>query len=889
MKRNDDLDRELQIDLELEAEEQRERGLNEREAAYAARRALGNAALIKEEVHDMSPWARVEALGQDLRYGVRMLRRAPAFTSISILTLGLGIGACTAIFSIVYTVLLRPLPYQNPERLVLVWTELRARNVPDFPFPIPDVKDYRQDTRMLGGIAGIFPPGRVTIGDASGGQPEQARGLAATPNLLSVLGARIAYGRDFIDDDGAPAPPQAPGAQPQGPATPPLPVMTILTHEFWQRRFGGDASIVGKTIPFGNNGRAEVVGLLAPGFQLLMPPRTGIDPHVDMITAVRLNFDTAARNQGALRVIARLKDGVTVQQAQDEASSFAALMRERHPTKKNADVHWRVVPMHTDLVSGVRTSILTLFAAVVFVLLIACANVANLLAVRAAARHRELVIRAAIGGTRMRLVRQLLTETLLLAGIGAVLGLALAVIGTRALLAMAPAKLPLMDSISINGAVLGFTLVTALLTAAVCGVLPALRASRPHVSDALRVSQGASGLRAGRIARNALVVIEVALSFMLLIGSGLMLRSFVELRRVDPGFDPNRLLIFGVQVRANNQESFLAFQKQMDERLRALPGVESVGAGFPMPLDGGTQNIPWATEAAGATDPAAFRQANFKNVRPGYFELMKTPLLEGRTFTIDDTRPQSDKVIIDDQLAAAAFAGRSAVGQWLLVRNLGNQGPNSPLNRRVEIVGVVKHQRHESMAEGGREGIYFPAGGSNKWAVRTSGEPESMAPSVRAALAELDPRMAVSDMHPMTEDVDKSMAPTRFAVVLISIFAAVAVLLAVVGLYGVLSTAVRQRTAEIGVRMAFGATHANILRLIVGEGLKMSTIGVIAGLAGAFAVTGLMQTMLIGVKPTDPAVFASITLLFLAISAVAAWLPARRAARLAPMLALRDE
>jgi putative ABC transport system permease protein len=895
MKRDDDLDRELAVDLELEAEEHRERGLSAREAAYAAKRALGNAALIKEEVRDMSPWARLEALGQDLRYGVRMLRRAPAFTSISILTLALGIGACTAIFSIVYAVLLRPLPYKNPERLVLVWSELRARNVPDFPFPIPDVKDYRQDTRMLDGIAGLIPPGRVTIGDANGGQPEQARSLTATPNLLSVLGARIAYGRDFTEQDGAPPPQNATagGPQAQAPQPPPLPVITILTHEYWQRRFGGDPSIVGKTIPFGNNGRAEVVGILAPGFQLLMPPRTGIEPRIDIVTAVRLNFETAARNQGALRVVARLKDGVTVKQAQEEATAFAAVMRERFPVKKNADVHWRVVPMHTDLVSGVRTSILTLFAAVVFVLLIACANVANLLAVRAAARHRELVIRAAIGGTRMRLVRQLLTETLLLAGIGAAAGLALAVIGMRVLLAMAPAKLPLMDAMTVNGPVLAFTLATALLTAIVCGVLPALRASRPHVSDALRVTQGASGLRAGRLARNALVVVEVALSFVLLIGSGLMLRSFAELRKVDPGFDASRVLIFTAQPRVNNQESFLAFQKQADERLRALPGVEAVSGANSMPLDGGTQNTPWATEAEGAANPAAFRQANFKLVRPGYFELLRTPLVAGRTFTEDDNKPLTDRAIIDDQLAATAFGGQPAVGKWLLVRNLAGAGPNAPQNRRVEVVGVVKHQRHESVAEPGREGIFYPerffGGAGGRWAVRTSGPPEAAAPAIRAALTAIDPRVAISDMHPMSDDVDKSTAPTRFAVVLISVFAAIAVLLAVVGLYGVLSTAVRQRTAEIGVRMAFGATHANILRLIVGEGLKMSAVGVIAGLAGAFAVTGLMQTMLVGVKPTDPVVFASITLLFLMISAVAAWLPARRAARLAPTLALRDE
>ena len=890
MKKKPDVDRELEIDMELEAEELRERGMNTREAAYAAKRALGNAALIKEEIHDMSPWARFEALGQDIRYGIRMLRRAPAFSVISILTLGLAIGACTAIFSIVYTVLLRPLPYKDPSRLVLLWTELRVRNVPDFPFPIPDLKDLRSETKTLDGVAGLFPPGRTTIGGESGETPEQVRVLAATTNLLSVLGTRVAIGRDFTEADGAPLP------QPATPPPPPPPQTAILTHELWQRKFGGDPSVVGRIIPFGN-GRAQVVGVLEPGFQLLMPPRTGIDPQVDMVTALRLNFDTAARNQGALRVIARLKDGVTLEAASTDAEAIATTMRDRYPVKKNADVHWRVVAMHTDLVNEVRTSILALFGAVVFVLLIACANVANLLAVRAAARHRELVIRAAIGGTRGRLVRQLLTETLLLAAAGAALGLALAVIGMRVMLQMAPAKLPLINSIAINGPVLAFTLLTAVLTAVICGVLPALRASRPQVSDALRVTQGAAGLRAGRIARNTLVVVEVALSFVLLIGSGLMLRSFVAILRVDPGYDASHILTFNVQPRGiNNQQQFEAFTRTMTDSLRSVPGVESVSAATPLPLDGGTQNIPWAPEATGAADPSAFKQANFHNVRPGYFETLKTRVIEGRTFTDEDTKPNGPlRLVIDNKLAAIAFPGRSAVGQALLVRNLaGNGAPNTPLNVRGEIIGVVRHQRHESMAIEGREAIFFPAGGpggggANRWLVRTQAPPESMGPSIRAAVAQADARATILEMQPMSEFVNKSMAPIRFSVILISIFAVVAVVLAVVGLYGVLSTVVRQRTAEIGVRMAFGATRANILRLVVGEGLRLSAIGVGAGLLAAFAVTGVMRSMLVSVTPTDPATFASITALFLFISALAAWVPARRAARLAPTIALRDE
>ena len=890
----DDLDRELELDLELEAEEQRERGLDPRSAAYAARRALGNRARIREEVHDMSAWARIEALWQDIRYGLRTFRRSPVFTLISITTLALGIGGCTAIFSIVYAVLLRPLPYADPGRLVLIWTELRARGVPDFPFPIPDVKDLRAETTTLEGVAGLFPPGPLAI-DAGSAQPLQARALAATPNLLSVLGVRMEMGRAFTEADGAPAParPPGPGSAP-APGQPPPPIIAVITHEFWQRAYGGDPGIVGKTIDFGGGGRAEIVGVVAPGFQLIFPPRTGVDPAVDIVTALRLNFDTAARNTGALRVVARLKPGVTLERAQAEAESFAAELRDRYPVKKTAGVHVRVVPMHADVVGEVRPSILALFGAVVFVLLIACANVANLLAVRSAARHRELVIRAAIGGTRGRLIRQLLTETLLLACTGALLGLGLAAAAMRLLLAMAPAKLPLMSSgsIGINGAVLAFTAAATLVTALVCGVIPALRASRPQVVDALRMTQGAASLRAGRALRNAVVVLEVALSFVLLIGSGLMLRSFVALLHADPGFDPNHVLTFTVQTRARTPEDRVVLFRQIEQRLRALPGVESVSAATPTPLDGGPQNIPWATEA-GAADPSAFRQANFRYVRPRYFETLKTRVIDGRTFTEADEEPPQLKVVIDDMLAAIAFPGQSAVGRTLLIRNL-RGGPDGPRNERVEVIGVVRHQRQESMTADGREALFLvdesvPGSGANRWLVRAKGPPEAIAPAVKAALAEVSPAATMIEVQPMTHYVDRSMAPMRFSVVLIAIFAGVAVVLALVGLYGVLSTVVRQRTAEIGVRMAFGASQGSILRLVVGEGLRLSVAGVAAGLVGAFAVTGLMRSMLIGVTPTDPVTFAGITVLFLGVSALAAWLPARRAARLAPTLALRDQ
>jgi len=826
---------------------------------------------------------------RDVRYAWRSLKKHVGFTIVATLIIGLGIGSCAAIFSIVNAVLLRPLPYEDPSRLVLVWSELRARNVLDFPFPIPDVKDFRLEAKTFEDVGGLFPPGRVAIG-TDDGHPEQIRAGALTPNLLSLLGARIQIGRNFTEADGAPTPANAPPAAGTPPPAQP-PAIAILTHSFWQRKYGGDPTILGKTIGFGN-GRAEIVGVLAPGFEILFPPRTGIDPVVDVWTAARLNFDTAARNVGALRVVGRLKPGVNIAEAQAEAEGIAAELRERFPLKKNANVHFRVVPMQDDLVSEVRTPILAMFGAVVFVMLIACANVANLLVVRAAVQRRELVIRAAIGGSRWRLVRQLLTESILLAGLGAGLGLILAQGGIDLLLKMAPAKLPRITSITIDPLVLAFTAAATMLTALACGVLPAIRASRPDVVEVLRAA-GAPGLRGGRALRNGVVVLELGLSFVLLIGFGLMLRSFVAVLRVNPGYDPGHVLTFLLQPSQRAETDRAAFLELVNKRLQAIPGVEDVSAASPLPLDGGVVNVPWATET-GAADPSAFRQANFHIVRPRYFETLSTTLIDGRTFTDADNSPTTMNVVVDELLASRAFPNVSAIGKTLLVRNLQQNGPNAPQNLKVQIIGVVHHQRHESITAEGREAIFFPeryfgAGSANRWIVRTKGPPESIGTSVRAAIAELDPKLPLGEMQPMTALVDKSIAPTRFALVLIGIFAAVAVVLAGVGLYGVLSTVVRHRTAEIGMRIVFGATRSSIFQLIVMQGFKLSLAGVVAGVAGAVAITGLLRSMLVGVSATDTSTFVIITILFFIVAALASWIPARRAAGLDPSIALRVE
>src|SRR4051812_9988555 len=568
----------------------------------------------------------MDTLIKDLTYAARGLRKNLGFAAVATLTIALGVGSCTAIFSVVNAVLLRPLPYSNAQRLVLVWGELRARHVNDWPFSPPDLRDLQQQADSFEELAGMIPAGRAPLG-APGGDPEQIRVGGATPNLFRVLGAHIHIGRDFVADDGTP-PPQLPNQA--GPAGPP--VSAIISHAFWQRRFGGDAAIVGKDVELGN-GRARIVGVLAPGFELLLPPRVHIERAPEMWTAARINIDTANRNNVVFRVIGRLKPGVSVEQAQLQADRIATDMREHFPIKQTAGLYFHVNPMFDDLVGDVRPVIVSLMGAVAFVLLIACANVANLLIVRASARSRELAVRAAIGASRAQLVRQMLAESLVIAACGTAAGLLLARAGIQLLLALGPKDLPRLDAVAMDPAVLAFAVAAGVITAVVCGIIPALRASRTDVMEVLRSTGGrAGGLRGGRALRSGVVVTEVALSFVLLIGAGLMLRSVVELARVNPGFDPNNVLTFLVRSRSPQAEERQIFNQQVRERLMAIPGVSGATAVTPLPLDGQLINGRWGTEAA-RTDPAKFRQANFHIVLPGYFETLHTRLLAGRLFT----------------------------------------------------------------------------------------------------------------------------------------------------------------------------------------------------------------------------------------------------------------
>jgi len=823
---------------------------------------------------------------KDFTYAARTLRRNPGFSAIAVLTIALGIGTCTAIFSIVHTTLLTPLPYADADRLVIVWGELRTRSVNDWPLSPPHFQDLRQQATHFEAFAALTPANRTPVG-GDGADPEQILVASATPNLFSLLGVSVPVGRNFVDADATPqgTPPDGAGA---GPPPPQLPAIVILSDAFWRRRYGGDAGILGRTIAFGGgNGRAQIVGVLPSDFEILFPPRVSVDPTPDMWVAARIDFQNASRNSAFLRVIGRLKPGVTPAQAETQVEAVAADIREKFPISGGAGLHFHAVPMHDDLVREMRPAILTLMGAVLFVLLIACANVANLLIVRASARGRELTIRAAIGGSRWRLVRQLLVESAMIAAGGTLAGLALARAAIDGLIRFGPPDLPRLDAIALDPTVVAFTVAAGFFTAVACGIVPALRASRPELMDVLRQTGSSPGLRAGRFIRQTVVTVEVALSFALLVGAGLMVRTFIALQHVDPGYDPNGLVTFLLPSSGDQPAERAVFMREIQNRLRALPGVENVTAATPLPLDGQLVTGRWGLEAA-AADATLYRQADARIVLPGYFETMRTRLIAGRTFTEADNHAKAMVIVLDDHLAANAFPDRSAIGQRILARI------RTPEPEVFEVIGVVAHQRHASMAADGPDCMFFTdglmgSGAAGRWAVRTAGDPTTLARPIRQAVAAIAPTAAIAEVQAMTDLVDRSMAPIRFAVALIGLFGAVAVLLAAVGLYGVLSTVVRQRTGEIGMRMVFGAERRSIFALVIGEGLRLSAVGVAIGILVSFGLTRLMTTLLVGVKPTDPTTFLATTIFFFVVAILACGLPARRASRLDPTVALRED
>jgi putative ABC transport system permease protein len=843
-------------------------------AAGLRERQVGEEWPVETSIERMHP---LEGLWRDVRHGVRSLRRSPAFTVAAVLTMGLGIGANAAIFSVVRAVLLRPLPYEDADRLVMLWGEMTQRNVSNFPWSPPDYLDFRDQTTQLEDVAAVITFAQPLTGD---GEPVQVQAGGVTTNFLSVLGVRPALGRDFVTADGefVEQPAGAPAAN----------AMVILSDVLWRTRYGGDPSVIGRVIDMGGN-PGEIVGVAPPDFALHMPAVAGLASTVDLWTALRLDFVNANRNNVFLRVVARLAPGATLASAQQDVSRIAADLRARFVIKETSGLQARLVPLHADLVAPVRPVLLALMGAVVLVLLIACANVANLLLIRSVERERELAVRRALGGSRSRLVRQTLVDSALLSAAGGALGLFLASLGVSAVRFLRPAQLPRITEIELDGTVLAFTAGAAIFSAALFGLVPALRASRPAVTQVLRASGRAPGLALNRVFRDTVIIAEVALSLVLMIGAGLMMRTFSALQRVDHGFDAAGVLTFNVSLgnRFPSPEARRAFRDGFESRLRALPQVTAVASGLPVPLDGTLFHGRWGLAEA-LTNPQAFRQANYRVVSDGYFEALGITLVEGRVFTRAEIQDSMPVVVVDELMAASAFPGRSAVGERILVRI------STPEPVWVEIVGVVKRQRHESPAEPGRENIFFTdryAGleGNLTWFVRTAGDPLGLVAGVRQALAAIEPTLPVSDVRPLASFVAQAIAPARFTLTLVATFAVIALVLAVVGLYGVLAYAVKQRTAEIGVRMAFGARASTILRLVVGQGLLLSGIGTVVGMLGALALTRVLASMLVGVSATDTRTYVAIAALFLVVATAASLVPALRAARVQPMRALREE
>jgi predicted permease len=862
---NDDLDRELRTHLELEAEEQRDAGLNAEEARYAAQRALGSRALIREDVRGLSPLAALDDLAQDLRYGLRMLLKRPGFTIVAALTLALGIGANTAMFSVIDTVLLRPLPYAQADRLAMVWENV---NLPAYknrrnPSAPGNFNDWKTHNTVFSGMAAIGGRSWTLTGR---GEPLRVDGEAVSAALFQVLRVGPALGRVFSPDDDRPGNSR----------------VVLLGHRFWTDQFGADPAIVGQTIHL-NDTPYTVVGVMPRGFYFP-------DPEDKLFVPLALTPQQLASHDGhSLRVVARLEDGVAFAQAQANLESVAARITEQHPNT-NSGVGVTVVSLREQTVGDVRTPLLVLLGVVALLLLMVCTNIGNLLLARASARGREFAVRTALGAGRGRLIRQLLTESSLLAVVGGAFGLALAVWGITALRALAPASLPRVDDLRLNASVAAFNFVVAFVAGVVCGIAPALQSERGDLHEHLNAEARSSGDRSGRRTRGLLIVLETALGVVVLVGAGLLLRSFLQLERVPLGFRPDRILTFQAAppaARYDTTAKRTAFYQQVAEKLRALPGVESVAGISSLPLSMSTRLTGIVIEGAPPPPPGPANLVEFRTALPGYFSTMGIPLLQGRDVSWTDT-PDSPPVIVISQ----AMAGRHWPDQSAIGKRIRSSTPNSPW---VTVVGVVGNVQHTDLINTPRPTMYLAPSQDQRsgdtirdWAVKTNGDPAALAASAREAVWSVDSALPITRLQTMQRMRSAATAQEQFNLLLVGLFAAVALILAAVGLYGVTAYTVAQRTRELGIRLALGAQPGDVLRIILGQGARLVLVGLAIGTLASLALTRMMTTMLFGIGTRDPITFGAVGILLTTVSLLACYIPARRAMRVDPVVALRS-
>jgi predicted permease len=865
-RRERELDEEIRAHVRMAAAERVARGEAPEAAETAARRELGNEALVKEVTRAQWRFPRLSEVARDVRYGFRMLRRSPGFAAVAVLTLALGIGANTAILSVVNAILLRPLAYADPERLVVL---LHRIGNPVAPANFLDWKARSRSFQSMG--AAEVWSANLTSGDT----PEKLSALRMTPEILPMLGVSPLVGRFFSEDE----------------ASAGRDHVVVLSHGLWKRRFGGDPGVVGSTVTLNGESYA-VIGIMPPDF--MFAPFWATDS--EMWAPLDLHERASSRENSSLRVFARLKKDISVAASSREIAAVTGALEREFPGT-NREVH--VIPLQEKVVGNVRPALLVLLGAVGLVLLIACANVASMLLARSSARQREIALRAAIGAGRGRLIRQLLTESLVLSGVGGAAGIALGALGLKALLAVAPESVPRLHDVHLDLRVLFATFGVSVLTGIAFGLAPALQASATRIQHALKEG-GASGAgREGGRLRRVFVALEVAVALVLLVGAGLMVRSFVALQRIDPGFDPRGVVTLEVSVTGTGQAApgrRAVLYPEILERFRALPGVRAAGAINHVPIAGDVWGLPFRIEGRPRPRPGESPVTVYRAVLPGYFSAMRLPILRGRDVSLADTADSAGVVLVNEFLATHTWPGEDPIGKRIAV-----DGPDDNPTW-ITVVGVVKNAVRSGWSEGPDNEAYLAflqrprltdslqsQDAYATFVARTDGDPAALAPSLRAAVRSLDPTLPVSAVQTMPEIVSQANSRARFQTWLLAVFAAAAALLAAVGIYGVMSYAVSKRAREIGVRMALGAKPSEVLRRIVGQGMTVAAAGAVAGIAAALMLTRLMRSLLYGVPPTDLVTYAAVAAGLLAIALVASYVPARRAARIDPAAALRAE
>jgi putative ABC transport system permease protein len=800
----------------------------------------------------------MQTLWQDLRYGARILLKKPGFTLIALITLALGIGANTAIFSVVDAVVFRPLPYDEPARLVQVQPVNLRRGVAG-GVPYPNFADWQDRNRVFERIAAYAENSFIITGSDEAGR---IRGAATTPGLFPLLRIKPAFGRAMLpEDDRVEASP-----------------VVLISHKLWRERFGADPQAIGKPLTLDGKSFA-VIGVMPSEFQFPEEAELWV-PVAHVYTRILAN-----RNAGSLRVIGRLKTGISLEQAQAVMETISRQLEQEYP---NANTGWSVklIPQHEMMVGDIQRTLLLLLGAVGFVLLIACANVANLSLARGAARRKEVAIRVALGATRLRLIRQHLTESILLALVGGGLGVLLALWSVSLLVTSLPDTMPRTDEIGIDGRVLSFTCLVSILTGILFGLAPALQGSKPELNEALKEGGGKATESHGRNRlRGLLVVSEVALSLVLLAGAGLLIKSFWHLQQVNPGFNYENALAIRLSLsnyKYPEKKQLAAFYQQALARLETLPGVTSAGASTLLPLSGSGSRQGFRIEGRAPSSPDEILEAHDRSISPGYFRTAGIPLLRGRAFTEADNADAAPVVIINETMARRFWPGEDALGKRIKAGRTTR-----------EIVGIVGDVRHRRLDGDLTAEMYVPyPQNPDPWlnfVVRTGTDQKSLAAAVRNELRKIDRDQPITEITTLAQLRSRSVAQQRLNTLLVGLFAAIALALAAVGIYGVISYSITQRTREIGIRVALGARAGDVLRLVVGQGMALVFIGIAVGLAASFVLTRLMEGLLFGVRPTDPLTFIVIALLLSCVALLACWVPARRATKVDPMIALRCE